>query len=68
MDVSKLQEIVKHREAWFATVHESTAKSHDWATEQQQTFKDPRIYWPFTYCNIFSSVQSLSRVRLFATP
>ena len=35
MHLSKLQEIVKNREAWCAAVH-GAAKRHDLATEQQQ--------------------------------
>ena len=35
MNVSKLQETVKDREAWRAAVH-GVAKSHDTVTEQQQ--------------------------------
>ena len=35
MSLSKLQEIVKDREAWRARVH-GVIKSHNLATEQQQ--------------------------------
>ena len=35
MGLSKLQKIVKDREAWFAAVH-GVAVRHDLATEQQQ--------------------------------
>ena len=35
MSLSKLQEIVKDREAWHASVH-GVAKRHKLATEQQQ--------------------------------
>ena len=36
MNLSKLWEIVKDREAWNATVHGSQRVRHDLATEQQQ--------------------------------
>ena len=36
MSLSKLQEIVKAREAWYAAVHGVTKSQHNWATEQQQ--------------------------------
>jgi len=35
MSLSKLQEIVKYREAWHAAVHGSQRVRHDLATEQQ---------------------------------
>ena len=35
MSLSKLQEIVEHRETWSAAVH-GVAKRHDLASEQQQ--------------------------------
>ena len=35
MNLGKLQEMVRGREAWRAAVHGVT-KRHDWATEQQQ--------------------------------
>ena len=34
MNLGKLQEMVRGREAWRAAVHGVT-KRHDWATEQQ---------------------------------
>ena len=52
MNLTKLQEIVKDREAWLAAVHgftKSCPQLSDWRTTA-------------------SSVQSLSHVRLFATP
>ena len=36
MNLSKLQEVVKDRGAWCATVHGSQRVRHDWVTEQQQ--------------------------------
>ena len=36
MSLSKLREIVKDREAWYAAVQGSQGVGHDLATEQQQ--------------------------------
>ena len=36
MSLSKLQEIVKDREAWHAAVHGAQRVRHDLAVEQQQ--------------------------------
>ena len=36
MNLGKLLEIVKDREAWGAAVHGSQRVRHDWVTEQQQ--------------------------------
>ena len=36
MSLSKLSEVVKHREAWCAAVHESQRVGHNLATEQHQ--------------------------------
>ena len=33
--LSKLQETVKDKEAWHATVHGVQRAGHNWATEQQ---------------------------------
>ena len=35
MSLSKLQEMVKDREAWRAAVHGVTKSRTDWVTEQQ---------------------------------
>ena len=46
MSLSRLQEIVKDREAWHATVHGVQRAGHNLATEQQYT--DPvnvKSYW-----------------------
>ena len=39
MNLSKLREVVKDREAWCAAVHGVT-KRHNLATEEQQTISD----------------------------
>ena len=36
MSLSKLWEMVKDREAWYAAVHGVAKSGHDWATEQLQ--------------------------------
>ena len=44
MSLSKLQEIVKNREAWHGTVHELQRVGHDLATEHYQQHRgDARI-------------------------
>ena len=36
MSLSKLQEMLKDREAWRAAVHGAAKVVHDWVTEQQE--------------------------------
>ena len=36
MNLGKLWEMVRDREAWHATVHGVQRSRHDWVTEQQQ--------------------------------
>ena len=36
MSLSKLQEMVKDREAWYAATHRSQSGGHDLASEQRQ--------------------------------
>ena len=36
MNLGKLWEMVKDREAWYAAVHGVAKSGHDWATEQLQ--------------------------------
>ena len=43
MSFSKLQEIVKDREAWHAAVHEVAESRQDWATEQQHVSRDIHV-------------------------
>ena len=38
MSLSKLQEMVKDREAWYVAVHEVAKSWHDWVTEQQHVY------------------------------
>ena len=54
MNLSKLREIVKDREAWHAAVHESQGVRHELATKQQQMrFKVQFVYCPWAIFKIF---------------
>ena len=62
VNLSKVWELVKDREAWPSVVHGVTRFRHDLAT------KLPKMANLFNIYVQFSSVQSLRCVRLFATP
>ena len=60
MNLSKLQEMVKDREAWYATIHGGLKDTHDLVTEQQQTQNNShslshththKHICPHTYCS-----------------
>ena len=43
MNLGKLQEMARNREAWFAAVHGVKRVGHNWATEQQQQQQEGQI-------------------------
>ena len=45
MTLSKLQEMVKDREAWRATVHGVAKSGHDWSSEQLRKLLQRLEYW-----------------------
>ena len=55
MSVSKLQEMVKDREAWRAASMGSQRVSHDLATEQQQHSAYYNVFCPFSVRIDFST-------------
>ena len=63
MSLSKLQEMVKDREAWRATIQELTKCQTRLATEQQlsELFKTPAVFHTFGFCDLlpisFKSLQ-----------
>ena len=44
MNLSKLQETVKDREAWCTAVHGSQRVGHDLVTEQQKTWGKTQVF------------------------
>ena len=44
MNLSKVWEIVKNREAWHATIHEMAKSCHNLVTEQQRNSSLPTLY------------------------
>ena len=73
MGLSKLQEMVKDREAWHTAVHGVTEshKGHDWVTEQQQKqqplwryFKKIKIELPYNPAIPFPGTYSKKRKTL----
>ena len=80
MNFSKLWETVEDREAWHAVVHGVTKSwtwLSDWTTATKTLDKSGKIFLSilrlfevdFIFISgVFSSVQSLSHVRLFVTP
>ena len=70
ISLSKLQEVVKDREAWRAAAHGVTKSRHNWETEQQISLysrlkgnfpKDMTTSWPSQSVNVTSFGQ-----RIFA--
>ena len=49
MNMSKLQEMVKEREAWCAAIHGVARVRHDLATEQCNRCRDVFCFYFFTY-------------------
>jgi len=69
MSLSRLQELVMDMESGVLQSMGSQRVRHDWATELNRTVKLAHRNFSLNYCSFvyrISSVQSLSRVRLFA--